>query len=374
MDSSRRTRRTFGTIRKINSGRFQASYVDGDGARHNGPTTYRTKEEAHAWLTRQQTSMLDGVWLNPGGGKTTLGVFGALYWSQQVSNRSSTRKRDLDYWQRYVVRGGLGSVALSELDRSRIQTWIANLLTIGGAHGGPLAPRTVDKARQILGKVLAEAVAQGLIAGSPMAGIKKLKVPKTTHHVLSVGEVGKLADEMPARYRALVPFLCWTGLRIGEAFALTVADVELDADPPYVRVWRAVVDLGRLEISETKTGAGVRSVPLKNDVANRLRAHIDELELTATDPLFPRCDGGMTALNAWRQKVWSPAEYEPVRTPHGSAGRTAATRWLERGVPLHIAKTWMGHEGSSLILDVYAQHEATANLKVIARLNDEDDA
>ncbi len=45
-----KTRRGFGAIRQLPSGRFQASYVDSDGRRRPAPMTFDTQAEAQAWL------------------------------------------------------------------------------------------------------------------------------------------------------------------------------------------------------------------------------------------------------------------------------------------------------------------------------------
>ena len=47
-------RRRFGYIRKLPSGRFQASYKTPDGQRHNAPETYRTEADAGRFLDRMQ--------------------------------------------------------------------------------------------------------------------------------------------------------------------------------------------------------------------------------------------------------------------------------------------------------------------------------
>ena len=42
-------RQSWGSIRKLNSGRYQARYRF-EGIQYTGPTTFRTKSEANAWL------------------------------------------------------------------------------------------------------------------------------------------------------------------------------------------------------------------------------------------------------------------------------------------------------------------------------------
>ena len=58
-------RRTFGSIRKLPSGRWQASYVDSIGARVVAPTTFSTKADASAWLSLVEADRSRGELLDP---------------------------------------------------------------------------------------------------------------------------------------------------------------------------------------------------------------------------------------------------------------------------------------------------------------------
>ncbi|NGO70749.1 hypothetical protein [Streptomyces boncukensis] len=66
-----RTRRDFGFIRKLPSGRFQASYLAPDGTRRNADRTFRTKTEASAWLADVRARLDKGDWHGPTAGQIT---------------------------------------------------------------------------------------------------------------------------------------------------------------------------------------------------------------------------------------------------------------------------------------------------------------
>ncbi|WP_406250368.1 tyrosine-type recombinase/integrase [Microbacterium sp. M] len=55
-------RRRFGSIVKMRSGRYQASYIAPDSTRHYAPTTYRTKGDADRWLVGQEAEITAGRW------------------------------------------------------------------------------------------------------------------------------------------------------------------------------------------------------------------------------------------------------------------------------------------------------------------------
>jgi integrase len=362
--NQRRPRRPFGTIKKLRSGSYQASYVDGGGQRQLAPHTYHTRKDADDWLAEVRTAIRTGAWADPAKGRTTLSAFGEEYWGIQFNLRPSTILRDRGYFDRYIIPA-MGDKPLAKINRALVQGWVAEL------SGKGLGARTVQKAGQVLHKVMAEAVARRYVVENPVAGVSYPKAPRSKRIVLSPAEIEKLTEAIDPRYRALVPFLCWTGLRIGEAFGLQVKDVELDANPARVTISRTVVDLGTLTFNEPKTEAGNRMVPLPDDVVAELRAHIAERGLGSDDPLFPAAKGGITRLNGWRRRVWDPATVAAGLDGFNvhQTRRTAVTLWLEFGIPLEVAKVWIGHADLRMILDVYAKPREEAQLALVANVN-----
>src|SRR5215471_18868910 len=59
------TRRDFGSMRRLPSGRWQAIYTGPDGQRHKAATTFDDKTTANLWLRRQQAAIADGSWGQP---------------------------------------------------------------------------------------------------------------------------------------------------------------------------------------------------------------------------------------------------------------------------------------------------------------------
>lgn len=58
-------RRSFGSLRKLKSGRYQAKYSGLDGQRYTAPSTFSTKMDADAWLAQRLSEMSRGVWESP---------------------------------------------------------------------------------------------------------------------------------------------------------------------------------------------------------------------------------------------------------------------------------------------------------------------
>ena len=63
--SGRSRRRGFGYIRRLSSGRYQASYLGPDLVRRPGPQTFLTKGDAEGWLSRRREEIAAGEWVPP---------------------------------------------------------------------------------------------------------------------------------------------------------------------------------------------------------------------------------------------------------------------------------------------------------------------
>ena len=59
---AKKRRRTFGTVVRLSSGRYRARYFY-QGVFHNAPETYRSVADANAWLTVEESKILQGTWV-----------------------------------------------------------------------------------------------------------------------------------------------------------------------------------------------------------------------------------------------------------------------------------------------------------------------
>ena len=65
MGERRKRSRTFGTTRKLPSGRWQIRYYDQAGNRHTSPVTFPSKADALAHLSTIEADMLRRQWTDP---------------------------------------------------------------------------------------------------------------------------------------------------------------------------------------------------------------------------------------------------------------------------------------------------------------------
>lgn len=118
--ANKKGRRRFGYIRKLPSGRYQASYLTPDSRRHFAPETFELKGDASQWLVVIEGEMLRGEWIDPSLGRTLFGQYRAQ-WIEE--HRIGARTRE-EYWSiwRHHVEPFLGSIELAELTTGVIRT------------------------------------------------------------------------------------------------------------------------------------------------------------------------------------------------------------------------------------------------------------
>jgi hypothetical protein len=216
------TRREFGSVRQLPSGRWQARYRH---PRTNellvAPTTFKQKGDATRWLAGVQRELERGTWIDPAWGTVSLHDYAASWLAQRT-----LRPRTVELYQglldRYILPD-LGRIELGALSPRAVRAWHVGLLKRG--RPGPV---TVAKAYRLLRTICETAVSDELVARNP-CNLKGAAVEHSPERpVFTVVEVEKLAAAIEDRYTALVLLGAWCGLRLGEALALTRADVDLE--------------------------------------------------------------------------------------------------------------------------------------------------
>lgn len=84
-------RRSFGSVRRLPSGRYQVRYYSLDGQRHSAPQTFATKTDANRQLAMLEADMERGRWVDPRLGSRTLASWAEHYMTTAVHLKPKTR-------------------------------------------------------------------------------------------------------------------------------------------------------------------------------------------------------------------------------------------------------------------------------------------
>jgi integrase len=263
------TKREFGSVRQLSSGRWQVRYRH---PRTNdllaAPGTFKLKGDATRWLAGTQREIERGTWVDPEWGTVTLRDY-AVTWLAQRTLRPRTVELYQGLLDRYIVPG-LGKMELGDLSPREVRTWHADLLQRG--RPGPV---TIAKAYRLLRTICETAVSDEMITRNP-CNLKGAAVEHSPERpVFTVAEVEALADAIDERYKALLLLAAWCGLRLGEALALTRSDVDLDGGTVGIDKSAAELKSGKRIVGPPKTKAGIRVVHVPPHVVPALRSHLE---------------------------------------------------------------------------------------------------
>ncbi|GAA2956326.1 site-specific integrase [Streptomyces enissocaesilis] len=265
-------KRSFGRVRKLPSGRYQARYQAPDGIDRPAPHTFRTKREADDWLAERQAELRAGDWTDPDAANVPFGSY-ASTWIKERGISASTA----DLYQsllRNHLEPTFGTIALADISSARVRAWRVARLDAGAGAS------SVAKSYALLRAVLMTAVEDRLIRRNPcrVKGASTAATPERP--TATIQEVYALAGAIQPRYRVLVLLAAFTGLRWGELIGLTRRDIDLDAGT--LRVRRNVAELhsGRRLVKEPKSAAGKRTVAvpavIHTDLANHLAVYAEQ--------------------------------------------------------------------------------------------------
>lgn len=189
------------------------------------------------------------------------------------------------------------------------------------AAAWPIKYSTKRDALACLSKIMRAASKAGLVPVNPCLGVElgRQEEGDPTGRALSRAEVGRLLAVLPESgvYRRFVVALLFTGMRIGELAALTVADCDLEAGLIRVTKTASPGRRGELVVGPTKNGKS-RLVPISDQLMPIILEACEGK--SPEDRAFPGPMGGfITSKNLSRALNWPTIRLIVKRFPPGEA-------------------------------------------------------
>ncbi|GAA4821831.1 tyrosine-type recombinase/integrase [Nocardioides caeni] len=242
-------------------------------------------------------------------------------------------------------------MTLGNVKPTHVREWLTE-------RGEVLAPSTLKYVRTFLAAVMASARDDRLITWSPVEGVTVKAAGRSTkayrQEVLTDEQVEALRKAMPERYHALVTLLAVAGLRIGEALALTVDDIDREAGVIHVR--RSMAPNGKTA-GPVKSAQSDRAVPVPRDLVKVLSAHMlafPPLDHVLGRLVFSTPTGLPVRYHRlrWQFEQAAIKAEVPGATPHALRHR-AGSVLLNAGVPAATVARALGHT-ERVLLDIYS--------------------
>ena len=329
--------------------RWRARYVDAVGREHN--KMFGRKVEAQAWLNQQVSDQVTGTWTDPQLSVITFGVMAELWFKTKATRAPKTvagYRSLLDT----VILPRWGDVALGDIGFEDMQEWTTSLSVNGSTKrpGKGLSASRVIQAHQVVSGVLRYSIKAKHLAVNPAEDIELPGKVEVEQRHLTHDQLHRLSIAS-GRFRTLVLVLGYCGLRFGEASALRIGDVNIEARR--IEVKRSVTYVtgkGMVEGStKTKT---TRTVPVPQFLAALLKTEI--AGRAGHERVFPPRRGEYLGVGELRW-VFNPAANTigvPGLKPH-ELRHTCASLAISAGANIKVVQRLLGHKTAALTLDRY---------------------
>ncbi len=304
-------------------------------------------------------------------------------------------------WRAYEVDGRkrllpeFEEVRLDKLDVELVRAWMGEQAE--RVEAGKVAAKTINNTLGTLVVCLNAAVKDRVIASNPALGIERLPPAHIEHDYLRLHEIPLYLDACIDVYRPLAEVLIGAGLRISEAIALQIADLELEQTGGFVVVCRSHKKARTRKTANGSTkGDRFRSVEIGPGLSRTLQDQLARRAEMASDdqknaPLFvmpvrtrkaargrwassgdPAPFDRTTVSREWHKIALQDAALRDM--PLHSLRHTAAAAWLAGGNSLMYVQRQLGHSEIGTTERYYGHLErhvlaagATATEKAIAR-------
>lgn len=341
------SRRSFGAVRKLPSGYFQASIPNPieRGARLNAPQTFTSRRDADTWISRQKVLLSEGRWQSESEKSLqnqSFLEFGLQHLKVQTSKRGGLLRESTRESQQGLLGRHLRSFhdcPIDEISKQQVDEWYAELVMTGKRT-------TAARAYSLLSAIMWRAVQLGIRQSNPCqiegartaSSERRVEVP-TDHQLESI------ITELPQKWVLQTYFLARTALRFGEMAALQVKDLLWDeGEIAGVRVNKAASCLrGGVRIDKPKSRMSRREVPIARDVSAALATHV--VGLQPDDLLFPAQGGGVQRVDTF-SKIFARAVKSANLSGEGISlhclRHYGGTKFGETGASLAEIKSFLG--------------------------------
>ena len=359
---AKRRNRGDGSLHLRKDGRWEGRYVvgyDDKGLPITKNVLAKTKLECTAKLAQLRDTLKEPAPDQPKPG--ILLVDWLDLWYQGYKKPNLRPNTQMSYERRIYqhITPTLGQIQLDKLTTADIQEFYVSLKKSGrliraDLYGEGLSDQTVRGIHTTLHAALDKAVEENLIFRNPSDGCKLPSAKPREMKVLMPEEIQRLLIQAreDGCYELLLLELS-TGLRRGEICGLRWED--FDEAEGTLKVNRSVSTrkAGSLEVGETKTNKGRRTISLPDSTAQRLR---ERKKTAISDWIFPN------PLHP-EEPVNPGYAYNRMKTVLKNTGlpsirfhdlrHTFATHALAGGVDAKTLSGILGHTNASFTLDTY---------------------
>ncbi len=281
----------------------------------------------------------------------------------------------------------IGRISLSEISLDDIQGMINNLYLHGKIRTrAGLSPATLAKIKNLLSKGFQQALAVNIITASPMNGLVLPSIETPVINIFTQDEKVALFTKIHDHSIGyLIAILLTTGLRIGEALALKISDVDLCSGKLFVNKNVTFIRNkfnGQMEfiVGTPKTKSGIRKFLITPYTIKLFKMQLDFIgrikrmagaQWVNNDLLFPNEKGGYQPRHDVYKKHIKMQKNAGILKPKNlhSLRHTFATDALNAGVSAQNLSCILGHKNGAITLEFYGHFNEQEAYKQLCALD-----
>jgi integrase len=316
--------------------RWRARYVDDRGREHT--KAFTRKVDAQRWLDKQTAAIVSGTHVAPRDAQLSVQQWCDLWIDGYKVNRESTVRQARVHIAKIVEE--FGGMPLSAVRPSQVKAWTAKLRADG------MEASYVYALHSRLSQIFSDAVHDGVLGRNPCSRRTSPPMGKAKVYVGTTEQVWAIHDAVPDQLQVAVLLGAFAGLRVAEAAALRVSDVD------FIR--GVVHPKQQWPTKPLKTPGSDQAIPIPRGLALLLSASVQKYpsEMMVTNgPGTERCGPWIIerAIRDAREKIDGlPEEFSFHDLRHYLASLLIAS-----GADIKTVQARMRHASARTTLDTY---------------------
>ena len=292
--------------------------------------------------------------------------------------RASTRQNYEGYYDK-IIMAPIANIAVCKLKADEFQELANWLYTAGRSDGnGGLSPKTVRNIFNFISAAMKAAQANALIASDPSKFVNLPKQHLIEKPILSKREIQRLIDVAEGEWSIGIYILANTGLRSGECLGLRADCLCYDDGIPYLDVKHSlrrvkVFDAkpgqakSQLKLTDLKTDYSRRKIPLSQEVAEHIKAHLNHLHEKAASSYSVFNENPFLVCNELGEAV-EPSSFRkyfnktvevaglPRTTTQHTLRHSRCSHLIQQGCSPKLVSLYCGHSDSAFTLSRYCHY------------------
>ena len=320
---------------------------------------FKTEDEAKKFLATINYQKENPIFIEKNGiplGELMRSILKLKQDSNQIGEATYARTlRTIEMIERYPI----GTQFINEIRPEEIQEFMNDHKNLSNS--------TINKLYQMIGSTFKVAINKGYLMRDPMVNVLKPKSLKQDKKVraLTIEEQQALTDYLlstpreKCKYKNVYLIQMFCGLRVGEALALTLKDIDLEHRKISVKKTLTKDERGRTIMGQsTKTYAGKRIVPIPEFImpsiieqmqyANSQLNNDEKIIFKPNNKKY--CD--RETVNDYLKDILKK-EFDITDISTHSLRHTFGTRCVESGMQPVVVQRLMGHTDVSVTLNTY---------------------